>query len=154
MPKNRLSPRERRFVEELAKGKNQTQAIKATGFQGRRPDIAGAKLAAKPRVQEALTAILATIAERNQVTQDDWFREVWSIASAKIAKKAISASDKNKALELAGRALGSFKDTAGEREVVGPGLTIIIQQGQQTSHGHAPAPQALQVNVGLPGPER
>lgn len=148
----KLSTRERRFVEEKAKGMNGVQAIEAAGFRGKRPDVAAAKIGARPHVAAALEAKLQQIAKNCGVTQERWFQEVWDVASTKIAKKHIAPSDKNKALEMAGRALGAFKDTAGEREAIGPGLTIVIQQG------HAPLPAAaipLAPGVALmPGPER
>jgi hypothetical protein len=147
----KLSARERRFIEHRAKGLNGVEAIRAIGFKGKRPDLAASKLTTKPHVQAALEELLAKLAKKAEVTQEDWFREVWGVASRKVRK--ITGSDKNKALELAGRALGAFKDTAGEREVIGPGLTIIIQQG-----GSGPLPaNAVAVAPGvtlLPGPER
>jgi hypothetical protein len=147
----KLSPRERRFIEHRAKGLNGAEAIRAMGFTGRRPDHAASKLMKKPHVKEALDQLLAKLAAKAEVSQEDWFREVWAVASAKVKK--ITGADKGKALELAGRALGAFKDTAGERETIGPGLTIIIQQGGATQQLGNGLPLAPGVTL-MPGPER
>jgi hypothetical protein len=151
----KLSARERRYVEERAKGLNGVEAIRAMGFKGRRPDIAASKLSMKPQVAAALEAKLALVAEKVGVTQERWFEEVWDLASAKLPKrKKVTEAGKIRALELAGRHLGAFKDTAGEREVIGPGLTIIIQQGAHAAPTPAnAAPVAPGVTL-LPGPER
>lgn len=152
----KLTPRERRFIEERAKGLNGVQAIKAAGFRGKYADAAASKLLARPRVAAALEAKFQQLAADSKVTQEQWFREVWGIACTKIAPKHIGASDKNKALEMAGRALGAFKDTAGEREMVGPGLTVVVQQIVQQTPAASRTPVAI-VNHGdprLPGPER
>lgn len=149
--RGKLTARERRFVEERAKGLNGVEAIVAMGFRGKRPDVAAAKLSTKPRVRLALEQKLAAVAAKIGVTQEQWFAEVWAIASAKV--KRYTGSDKNKALELAGRSLGAFKDTAGEREIIGPGLTIVIQQAVQV--GQAPAAPAQVTTFKLmPGPSR
>lgn len=152
MPK-RLSARERRFVEEKAKGLTGVDAIKACGYKGPRPDLAASRLITKPHVAAALEAKLQQVAEKAGVTQEEWFREVWDLASAKLpARKKITEGGKIRALELAGRHLGAFKDTAGEREQIGPGLTIIVQQQVNAAPG-APATAAVAVGL-LPGPER
>lgn len=151
----KLSTRERRFVEEKAKGLTGVAAIKACGFKGGRPDIAASKMLAKPHVAAALEAKLQQLAEKAGVTQEQWFREVWGMASAQLPKRArITEGGKLRALELAGRHLGAFKDTAGEREVIGPGLTIIVQQGGAPAPA---APSAIPLAPGvtlMPGPER
>ena len=151
----RLSARERLFVEEKAKGLDGVKAIIAAGFKGKRPDVAAAKIMAKANVLAALEAKLAAIAKKAEVTQEDWFREVWGVASTKIAKAKITGSDKNKALELAGRALGAFKDTAGEREQIGPGLTIVIQQAINGTAAPVTTTVAATPPAGfMPGPQR
>lgn len=148
--RNKLSARERRFVELVASGLDKTKAMRAMGFRGKRPDVAGSELGSKPRVQAALEEKLQELAADAKVTQEQWFAEVWSIASRKV--KRVTGSEKNKALELAGRSLGAFKDTAGEREIIGPGLTIVIQQAVQAGPGPAVA-HATSIKL-MPGPSR
>lgn len=153
MPK-KLNARERLFVEECAKGANPTQAVRKIQPTSRRPDILGSKLMAKPHVKAALEAKLAKLAEKVGVTQEEWFREVWGLASAKLpANKRVSEAGKIRALELAGRHLGAFKDTAGERETIGPGLTIIIQNGTQQPVDAKVVTTVPAVGL-MPGPER
>lgn len=149
----KLTTREKLYVQHRAGGMGKTAALRACGFKGKRPDVAAAKLERKQVVKTAIEAASQRQIEKLEVSQDAWMREVWDVATTKIAKKHIRASDKNKALELAGRALGAFKDTAGEREVIGPGLTIIIQQGAAAPQPANAIPVAPGVTL-MPGPER
>lgn len=148
-----LTTRERVYVQQRASGMNQSDALRATGFKGKRPDVAASKLEAKPHVKAAVEAATQKIVDELKVTHEMWMREVWSIAKVKIAAGEVKPSDKTKALELAGRAIGAFKDTAGEREKVGPGLTIVIQQSVNAAPGAAPVQAAVAVGL-MPGPQR
>lgn len=148
-----LTTRERIYVQHRASGMNQVDALRATGFEGERPDVAASKLEAKPHVKAAVEAASQKLVDKLEVTAEAWMREVWSIAKVKIAASTVKASDKTKALELAGRAIGAFKDTAGERDKVGPGLTIVIQQAVNSAPGAAPAQATVAVGL-MPGPQR
>lgn len=156
MPKRtayqRLPAQQQRFVDGLMLGNKATTVMRQLRPKLKRPDVQGAKWFARADVQAALQERKGEAAARSMLTQERWDEEVALIAYAKVARKDIKPADKNKALEMAGRRLGLYKDSAGERTPIGPGLTVIVQQVIASSPG-PPALLQLAVSPRLPGPK-
>jgi phage terminase small subunit len=76
---SRLKRRQRRFVDEYLLGRKGTEAIKAIGFKGRRPDLAASKLLALPEVRAAVDERRAVLCEAVGLRQEMVVREMMAI---------------------------------------------------------------------------
>lgn len=146
----KLAAIHQRFVDGLMLGAKGAAVVRELKPKLKRPDVQSAKWLARPDIKAALEERKALSTNRALLTQERWDEEVATIAYHKCRKSDIRASDKNKALEMAGRRLGLYKDSAGERTPIGPGLTVVVQVVQA-----ALGPPALMlpaVSPRLPGP--
>ncbi len=141
----RLKHRHRRFVDEYLLGKKGTEAMKAIGFKGRRPEIAASKLLARPEVRAAVEERRAVLCEAVGLRQESILAELMKIAFGK------DRSDKVRALTELAEVIG-LKKTAAVQQALGPGLQVIIQQNVQSGSAHSVSGPVLGVVVNLPGP--
>lgn len=79
-----LKRRHRRFVDEYLIGKKGTEAIAAIGFKGRRPDLAAAKILAKPEVRAAVEERRAVLCEAVGLRQEMVLRELMAIGFSNV----------------------------------------------------------------------
>lgn len=141
-----LKRRHRRFVDEYLTGIKGTEAMRAIGFKGRRPEIAASKLLARPEVRAAVEERRAILCEAVGLRQESILKEMMDIAFG------ADRTDKGRMLVELAEIIG-LKKVAQVQQALGPGLQVVIQQqfvGQPGATGHAP--QALGIVVNLPGP--
>lgn len=137
-PKQRLTPKQKRFVDEYLQDRNATAAAGRAGYN---PDW-GRHLYAKPHIREEIDRRTERIAEQADVAAADVIRELGRIAFSDIRKlydehgnlkpvneldddtaatlagieveeqgvRKVKRYDKPKALELLGKYLGLFSD--------------------------------------------
>jgi phage terminase small subunit len=141
----RLKRRHRRFVDEYLTGKKGTEAMKAIGFKGRRPEIAASKLLARPEVRAAVEERRAVLCEAVGLRQESILAEMMKIAFGR------DRADKVRALTELAEIIG-LKKTAAVQQALGPGLQVIIQQQVVQGAGGQASGPALGVVVNLPGP--
>lgn len=103
----RLTPRQRLFVEAVAQGKNQTEAATLAGYTGDFISATASSLMNLPKIQQALS-LARTAYEATREFTIEWWRKELSAAHA----AAVLAGDipsRLRALELAGRHLGALE---------------------------------------------
>lgn len=105
---SKLTPKQRRFVEEYLVDLNATQAAIRAGYSARSADVTGSRLLANAKISTAVQAGQAARSKRTNVSQD-WIIEHLR-ANVDEAKSALQYSASNKALELLGKHLGMFVD--------------------------------------------
>ena len=140
-----LKRRHRRFVDEYLTGKKGTEAMKAIGFKGRRPEIASSKLLARPDVRAAVEERRAVLCEAVGLRQERILAEMMKIAFGN------DRADKVRALTELAEIIG-LKKTAAVQQALGPGLQVIIQQNVQSASAHSVSGPALGLIVNLHGP--
>lgn len=140
-----LKRRHRRFVDEYLTGKKGTEAMKAIGFKGRRPEIAASKLLARPDVRAAVEERRAVLCEAVGLRQERILAEMMKIAFGN------DRADKVRALTELAEIIG-LKKVAAVQQALGPGLQVIIQQNVQSASAQSISGPALGVIVNLPGP--
>lgn len=128
-----LAPHLQRLVDAHMLGASGADVVRKLRPHVKHPNDLAAKWMARADVKAAVEERKAAAKAKAFLSEERWEEEIASIAHAKIRPKDIRPSDKNKALELAGRKLGLYRDTAGERDVV---PTIILNVGVR---GMAPA---------------
>lgn len=102
----RLTPRQRLFVEAVAQGKNQTEAATLAGYTGTQAST-GYALMKLPKIQDALSRARTAYEASREFTIEWWRKELASAhADAVLAKDLPS---RLRALELAGRHLGALE---------------------------------------------
>lgn len=63
-----LNDRQRRFAEELVKGRNQTEAYRLAGYESTRPEVEASKLVRNTKVSEYIDALRAQAADETVLT--------------------------------------------------------------------------------------
>lgn len=150
---DKLKPHLQRFVDLYVMGQKGAPAVRAINPRIKAPSVAAVNWHRRPHVQDAIAERTALVKERAILSQEKWDQAIADIAFVKHAKAKIKPEHSVRALELGGRRLGLYKDSAGERTPVGPGLTVVVQQVVQTSAPAAPVATAGQrVDMRLPGP--
>ena len=76
----RLTPKQKRFVEEFLIDLNATQAAARAGYSKRTARQTGAENLSKPVIQEAIAKAQAVRSERTRITQDRVVEELGKIA--------------------------------------------------------------------------
>lgn len=113
----RITPKQRRFVEEYLKDLNATTAAEKAGYS--HPRQQGSRLLTYVDIQEAVRKAQERRSQRTNITQD--------YVLDKLKGKAESAGTKDgaavRALELLGKHLGMFSDKV-ELETKGPAPII------------------------------
>lgn len=82
----RLTPKQKRFVEEYLIDLNATQAAIRAGYSQRTADRIGPELLGKTCISEAIQAAIAARSARTEVTQDRVIQELARIAFSDIRK--------------------------------------------------------------------
>ncbi len=103
---DRLTPKQRRFVEEYLVDLNGTQAAIGAGYSKRTAQEQSSRLLSNVMVRRVIDAATEALSERTEVTVERVVNELSFVAFEGEHK----TSDKLKALELLGRHLGMFKD--------------------------------------------
>jgi hypothetical protein len=103
-----LSPEEELFCREYLLHGNATQAIKATGYEGRNPSVIGSNWLKRPRIQKKL----ARLKTRDEA-QADMTRDIYLAMLKDTYQRAMADGDysgANRAIELIGKHLGYLVD--------------------------------------------
>jgi len=103
-----LSPEEELFCREYLMHGNATQAIKATGYEGRNPSVIGSNWLKRPRIQKKL----ARLKTRDEA-QADMTRDIYLAMLKDTYQRAMADGDysgANRAMELIGKHLGYLVD--------------------------------------------
>jgi hypothetical protein len=103
-----LSPEEELFCREYILHGNATQAIKATGYEGRNPSVIGSNWLKRPRIQKKL----ARLKTRDEA-QADMTRDIYLAMLKDTYQRAMADGDysgANRAMELIGKHLGYLVD--------------------------------------------
>lgn len=103
-----LSPEEELFCREYIMHGNATQAIKATGYEGRNPSVIGSNWLKRPRIQKKL----ARLKTRDEA-QADMTRDIYLAMLKDTYQRAMADGDysgANRAMELIGKHLGYLVD--------------------------------------------
>ena len=130
-----LTPKQALFVEFIAQGKSQTDALLAAGYESSDPATLAHHTAQKPHI----AAAIARTRERKTVTQA-WTVDWWRSELGSCLRDANEASDlpsRLRALELAGKHLGALEPTA----PVSPAASAIILYLQQNQPPAIELPQ-------------
>ena len=104
--KDKLNPKQKRFVKEYCVDLNGTQAAIRAGYSKKTANEQAAQILAKLSIQEAVKEEQSKIEGRIDITQDKVAQEI-----AKIAFAEELTAHKIKSLEMLGRHLGMFKDS-------------------------------------------
>lgn len=83
---NKLTARQRRFVEEYLVDLNATKAAERAGYSERGANVAGARLLANVSVQDAISEAQQARARRTDITADRVLRELALIAFADLGE--------------------------------------------------------------------
>ena len=86
----RLTPRQKRFVQEYLVDLNGKRAAMRAGFSGKKADACGARLTRDPAVRKAVEEAMAARSRRTQITADRVLREYARIAFADIRNFTVS----------------------------------------------------------------
>ncbi|HXI41601.1 MAG TPA: hypothetical protein VNH83_16585 [Bryobacteraceae bacterium] len=101
-----LTPGELRFVQAIASGKTQVEAIKAAGYRGdgTRGRVRAWRLMQKPVVRAAIYELMCQAFDKTSIEVTQWLRETATIAfmPADMLQGKPKYSDKIKALTLVG----------------------------------------------------
>lgn len=123
MAKDKLTPKQARFVQEYLIDLNATAAAKRAGYSPKTSEAIGLENLGKPRIAEQIAEAQAKLAERTAISQE-WVIEQL-IDNLEKAKTDVAKLDNkgeptgeyiyqggvaNKALELIGKHLGMFGD--------------------------------------------
>lgn len=106
-----LSPRERRFASEYVVDLHGTEAAIRAGYAKKSARNTSQALLRRPHVIEAIEQAQAEIAVRNEITVDDYLRELARLRELAARNKQLAAAVS--AQELRGRVLGFFKAEGG-----------------------------------------
>lgn len=105
----KLTEKQKRFCEEYLVDRNATQAAIRAGYAKKRASEQAHQLLQKTTVLEYLNDLRKEQSERTRITSDDVISQLKEIAFASVE---ISGKEKIKALELLGKHLGMFSETA------------------------------------------
>ena len=121
------NPRWEKFAREVARGKSQRDAYKASGGKALNPDSAASDLAQKPEVQariEELTRRSTNKAMERCAISKAWVMESLRENAEKAMKSPRGSSVANRALELLGTQLGLFRNDAPPAPLTVDDLTL------------------------------
>jgi phage terminase small subunit len=132
----RLTTRQARFVEEFCVDFNATQAAIRAGYSAETARTIGSRLRTQPAVAAAIAEAVAALKARSEASADRWLLEVLDIAYADPDAKTedgkpatrLTFSEKVRALELQGRALGFVKEGIELRTQTAIPIHIVHQQ--------------------------
>jgi phage terminase small subunit len=132
----RLTTRQARFVEEFCVDFNATQAAIRAGYSAETARASGSRLRTQPAVAGAIAQAVAALKARTEASADRWLLEVLDIAYADPDAKTtdgkpatrLTFSEKVRALELQGRALGFVKEGLELRTQAAIPIQIVHQQ--------------------------
>lgn len=117
----KLTPKQRRFVEAYAASGNATQAAIEAGYSARNAGKIGPRLVGKSGIAEAIKALSEQESGRNIASAEER-QEFWS----KVMRGKVDGADLShrlKASELLGKAQGDFLN---RHELNGAGLTPVL----------------------------
>lgn len=106
MVKQKLTEKQKRFVEEYLVDLNATQAARRAGYSGKTAYSIGQENLRKPAIQAALARRQETYAKRVEWTVEDILADLRTIATDPTQRPA----DRLKAYELGGKHLGMFTE--------------------------------------------
>ena len=109
----KLTPKQKKFIEEYLIDLNGTQAAIRAGYSPRTARSTAAESLAKPNIHEALQKAMKKRSERTEVTVDLVVNELLKIATDTAGDETnshLKYSNKMKALELLGKHLGMFSE--------------------------------------------
>lgn len=112
MASDKLTPKQRAFVQEYLVDLNATQAAIRAGYSPKTANVTACETLTKPYVAEAIRQALDKRAERTEISADWVLNQLIETQDAAYADKQFSASIR--ALELIGKHLGMFKDVKGD----------------------------------------
>ena len=104
--RERLTPRQRLFVDAVAQGRNHSDAARFAGYTGSSAGSAGSRMANVPHVQDAISR-----ARTSYLVEKEWTLEHWR-AELNYQYRRTRDTDTPSAvriLELAGKHLGAFE---------------------------------------------
>lgn len=108
MKKNKLTPKQKRFIQEYLIDLNATQACIRAGYSKRNADKIGPELLGKTRVQEALQKAHEDLAKRTKTKQEKVIQQLQADHDGAIEANQYGAAVK--ATELKGKHIGMFSD--------------------------------------------
>ncbi len=136
MTSDKLTHKQRAFVQEYLVDLNATQAAIRAGYSPKTANVIACETLTKPYVAEAIQQALDKRAERTEVSQDWVLQQLVDTQDAAYADKQFSASIR--ALELIGKHLGMFKDVKGDdnaRKTL-EALTKLFSKRNESGDGH------------------
>lgn len=122
----RLTDKQRRFVDEYLIDLNATQAAIRAGYSQKNADKIGPELLGKTRVSEAIREAQDLRQKRTHVTQDYVIGKLKEIADKEASdatESELKYSNKLRALELLGKHIGAFDKQSKESDEK---ITVII----------------------------
>jgi len=131
-----LTEKQRRFVDEFCVDFNATQAAIRVGYSADTARAIASRLRTHPAVAAAIAATCAALKARCDASSDRWLLEVLEIGYADPDAKTadgkpatrLTFSEKVRALELQGRALGFLKQDLELRAQTAQPIKIVFQQ--------------------------
>ena len=106
---NKLTDRQRRFIDEYLIDLNATQAALRAGYKKLSVQRNAYRLLANPAIRDAITAAMTERAERTQVTQDRVIKEIAALAFSDMGDFLTLLPDGNLALEWAALPQGATR---------------------------------------------
>lgn len=103
-----MTKREKIFVKEYILSKNGAESVRKAGFKCREPRKYAYELLQKPDITRQVEEEFKALMEQYDLKEDDIKLELGKIVHDRNDHKT---SDRLRAIELAGKALGMFKDT-------------------------------------------
>jgi len=146
MKKPKLTPKQKRFVEEYLIDFNATRAAKAAGYSEKTARSLATDVLANPCVQAIIKEKMQKLSERAELTVDyviDNLREIVRRSMNPPEGQRPNFPAANKALELLGRHRGMFTDRVEIRQQGPPPTVIIIRAGKEAPAEITIKPEAL-----------
>jgi len=132
---NRLSPRQRRFVEEYLVDLNATQAAIRAAYSPRTADVKGSQLLGKVRIADAIAESMAARSERTGVTADEVIEGLREVVRRCLQRSAVMVWDRSarrlvQATDEDGRNIWTFDSSGANRalELLGKHLGLFMER--------------------------
>lgn len=153
--KQKLTPKQQKFVIEYLRDGNATQAAIRSGYSKRSAYSTGDENLRKPVIADAIAKAQAKTLEKLGMDVDEVLKELSDIARTKLPADAIKPVDKLSALDKLGKHLGMFKEVHEHKhehdhrtitEMSDDELRVIARGGSQgaaSQNGSTPNPDRV-----------
>jgi phage terminase small subunit len=124
MKKDKLTPKQQRFVEEYTKDFNATRAAKEAGYSEKTAYKIGSENLIKPQIQQAIQRSMAKLSRKVEITKESLVNDLNTIKDSSMDGEAADKSVAVKAVTQMSKMLGH--DAPSKADITSEGKRIII----------------------------